>query len=204
MKKESVLCIYTSDAEKLELLHTQKRDVLNKLNDNNHLCMFQSRCQIEENTNVIQIIPYVFIVNEKKELLLYKRKGSEERLHDLYSIGIGGHININDKYYSKNENKDGSINVIQVIEKGVRRELVEELALHCVDWTQLSLEGTLYKTNTLVDLVHLGLVYKLEIDSSNIDLNSSEIQPVWASLNEIKQLYPQLENWSRELVHIFL
>ena len=55
---------------------------------------FKSREAVEKNQDLKQIIPYVIIqTKDLKNIAVYKRKGSEERLHDLWSIGIGGHIN---------------------------------------------------------------------------------------------------------------
>lgn len=205
VKKESVLCIYTQDAEKLELLRTQKREnILEVLEQNNHLFMFQSRSQIEENTNVIQIIPYILVENESGEMLLYKRNGSEKKLDNMYSIGVGGHININDILGCYVLNSDGSLNIMSLIGAGLFREIKEEIEVFGVQEQQINFLGSIYKTNSLVDLVHLGLVFKLKVRNSQIDINTSELKPVWASLSELKQFYPQLENWSKELYDTFL
>lgn len=207
-KKESVLCVYTQDAEKLELLSTQKRNVLNKLNDNNHLFMFQSRCQIEENTNVVQLIPYIFFEDTRGNLLLYKRKGSEERLQDLYSFGVGGHVNLSDIAVFT---KDLSIDIETTLLFNLNRECHEELYFtgsfdpyEAFSNNKLQCLGVIYKTNSMVDLVHLGLVFKYKCNSDIVNLEKSELKPVWASLSEIKELYPNLENWSKELYDNFI
>ncbi|MBF0203073.1 MAG: phosphoesterase [Desulfamplus sp.] len=52
------------------------------------------RPSAEKDKNFKQIIPYIIIQAESGNLTaIYRRKGSESRLHDLWSIGIGGHIN---------------------------------------------------------------------------------------------------------------
>jgi predicted NUDIX family phosphoesterase len=55
---------------------------------------FMNRDEAEESAFHKQLIPYVILMSEDK-IFLYRRgeKGSEARLHDQYSIGIGGHIN---------------------------------------------------------------------------------------------------------------
>src|ERR1044072_7133831 len=54
---------------------------------------YKSRSTIETDTNFKQLIPYVVVVCGDK-ILRYRRgaTGGENRLHGLFSIGIGGHI----------------------------------------------------------------------------------------------------------------
>jgi predicted NUDIX family phosphoesterase len=65
---------------------------------NEHNYIFVERNQAENDKHYKQIIPYSIFVNEKGEIFNYKRgNGSgEDRLKNLRSIGIGGHINLED------------------------------------------------------------------------------------------------------------
>ncbi|MBF0234249.1 MAG: hypothetical protein HQK65_14610, partial [Desulfamplus sp.] len=57
------------------------------------------RSVAETDTQFKQIIPYILIQADNGNLTaIYKRKGSESRLHDLWSMGIGGHINPSDNF----------------------------------------------------------------------------------------------------------
>ena len=55
---------------------------------------FVPRSAAEEDTKKKQIIPYIILQTADGGMTAaYNRQGSEKRLHDLWSIGIGGHIN---------------------------------------------------------------------------------------------------------------
>jgi len=56
------------------------------------------RDQAEKDKHYKQIIPYAIFVNEKGEIFNYQRgkSGAEDRLKNLRSVGIGGHINLED------------------------------------------------------------------------------------------------------------
>ena len=60
------------------------------------------RPECEKNYNFIQMIPYIILRDIHPETgsvtyLTYKRgkKGAEDKLHDKYSVGVGGHISVN-------------------------------------------------------------------------------------------------------------
>src|SRR5580700_2632899 len=88
---------------------------------------FIQRSKVEQDFRCKQIIPYVVLrlagpiadsFGDKFLLLRRTPKQGEKRLHDKYSLGIGGHINIVDK-------AEGD-----VLETGMRRELNEEIRVH--------------------------------------------------------------------------
>ena len=49
-----------------------------------------------------QILPYIAIRDLDGNYLTYSRNGTETRLHGSRSIGIGGHIDINDMCFNEN------------------------------------------------------------------------------------------------------
>ena len=60
------------------------------------------RPECEKNYNFIQMIPYIILRDIDRETgavkyLTYKRgkKGAENKLHDKFSVGVGGHISVN-------------------------------------------------------------------------------------------------------------
>lgn len=200
MKKESVLCLPTKEAKRLELCNTAKRaDVLEKLVENNHLLQFQSRCEIEDDPSILQLLPYVLCSNaDKTKILAYQRKGgSEGRLEGLWSIGVGGHINLKDVYIDR----DLGINAKITIDSGLSRELLEELDLYG-DIKEASFLGTIFMVNTPVNSVHLGLVYHQMLLEDQVLCESSHLKPVWLTREELAS--KELEDWSKELVRLFL
>ena len=51
----------------------------------------------ETNETKKQIIPYLIVESEEDGMIgIYRRKGSENRIHGLYSVGVGGHVNPED------------------------------------------------------------------------------------------------------------
>src|SRR3989304_1111901 len=52
---------------------------------------FRRRGDVEEDSSLKQIIPYL-IIRYRERIFLFQRstRGGEERLHGLYSIGVGG------------------------------------------------------------------------------------------------------------------
>ena len=61
--------------------------------------LFLPRDDVEEDPSYKQIIPYAVVSyvppagSERWFLMKRKKGGGEKRLHDLYSLGVGGHIN---------------------------------------------------------------------------------------------------------------
>ena len=80
---------------------------------------FMPRDKVENDENYRQLIPYVVIKNKEEKIFIVKRtnKTTEKRLHNNYSLGMGGHINDQDK---------GSNN-FQIFKNGMYREISEEI-----------------------------------------------------------------------------
>ena len=103
-----------------------------------------------------QVIPYVLLQTvDGLYTGCYRRNGSENRLHDLWSVGIGGHINPCDL-----EKGDGSLPAI--ISNGMARETMEEFRSLPGD-TDTVFHGVINEEKTAVGHVHLGLVYRMHV-----------------------------------------
>ena len=59
----------------------------------------------ESDSNYKQVIPYV-LFTYKKSIFSYRRgkHGGEKRLHEKYSIGVGGHIAVEDRTLFSEDN----------------------------------------------------------------------------------------------------
>ena len=89
-----------------------------------------------------QIIPYLVLRDGPRIFLMRRtRAGGDERLHDRYSIGVGGHVNP----------EDGDV------VGGLRREWAEEIEADFEPEFRPSACST--TTTTPVGAVHLGLVF---------------------------------------------
>jgi predicted NUDIX family phosphoesterase len=168
MSNEKVLCIKKEDLpnkwiEKYVSLNINENEFEKKINS--FEVIFESRNLAEKNFELKQIIPYILIQNSKENLTgIYKRKGSEKRLEDLWSAGIGGHIN----------NFDCKKTVYETIKNGMLRELSEEI-INLPKKYSISFCGIINEEETEVGNVHLGAVYKIISDDTNAFLPGEEL-----------------------------
>lgn len=148
--------------------------------------VFRRRRDVEDDPSLKQIIPYL-VVQWGDRFMLFRRTqvGSEPRLHDLYSIGVGGHITRGDV--------DGAADVIAA---GLRRELYEELTIEG-DWSARAV-GVLNDDANAVGQVHFGLVHLVEVPSGRVAIKETErLSGRLAPAREIREVYAQMETWSQ-------
>lgn len=101
-----------------------------------------------------QVIPYIVLqTKDQRFTAVYNRQGSEKRLHDLWSLGIGGHINPGDR-------ADAAAAFKEIVLSGMTRELDEELAVRPAGDRPVFC-GIINETVTDVGRVHLGAVFRI-------------------------------------------
>jgi predicted NUDIX family phosphoesterase len=112
--------------------------------------LFLRRSELEEDPSFKQIIPYAIISN-KESFYLFKRtsKQTEKRLHNKFSLGVGGHMNPNDSTESKE----------QYLIDELKRELYEEVKLlnGCLI-EDIEFIGFINDDTISVGRVHIGLL----------------------------------------------
>lgn len=141
---------------------------------------FRARADAEDDPSWKQLIPYL-VVRDGERLFLMKRTraGGDARLHDLYTIGVGGHVNP----------EDGGIL------GGLRREWAEEIEADFEpDFRPL---GLLNDDDNSVGAVHLGLVY--EADAAGRTVGIREIDKLtgqFATVDDVAAVADNLETWS--------
>ncbi|MEO7118199.1 MAG: NUDIX hydrolase [Candidatus Limnocylindrales bacterium] len=143
---------------------------------------YRPRSEVERDPTWTQIIPYV-VVRAGGSLFLMQRTrmGSDARLHDRYSIGVGGHVNP----------EDGGL------AGGLQREWAEELV---ADWLpEFDLVGLLNDDTDPVGAVHLGIVYVVEAAGLVGVRETDKLQGAFATQLEVDAVRERLETWS-ELV----
>jgi len=116
--------------------------------------VFISRKIAESDTDFQQIIPYCLTINEKNEFACYPRAGSERRLHGLYSIGVGGHV----------DEQDAADSYEKTIMNGLIRELGEEFIFNSEIRERPLFLGVIKEEITKVGRVHIGLVFLLKTE----------------------------------------
>lgn len=148
---------------------------------------FIDRPKAENNPQLKQIIPYIIVTFQDKIYALRRQATqTEKRLHNKYSIGVGGHIN---------PVADGRI--FGIIEKGLERELHEELSVKCN--YEYKLVGYINDDTNDVGKVHFGMVYRLIVkDEKAVSVAEKDMMiGQFMSLPELENLYPALETWSQ-------
>jgi|YelNatPaOPRAMG01_1025707.scaffolds.fasta_scaffold16773_5 predicted NUDIX family phosphoesterase len=151
--------------------------------------VFIPRGQVENDPAFKQIIPYVIVRERESHLLAsYRRAGSEARLHNLISCGIGGHVARIDAVHNGCE-------LESIIYGGLERELKEEF-LSFPGGERRHFLGVINEDVTPVGSVHLGLVFLLEVSDRRVVIPGKELKEFgWMDRTALERC--PLELWSR-------
>lgn len=182
-------------------------------------CRYVARDEAEQAPAWKQWIPYCVIrcmgpesptVTGPEGIFRVRRSSgqTESRLHGLWSIGLGGHIEPVDG----DPNSPGLVDRESFFANALRRELDEELELPRAA-AELSPQflGLLNDDSTAVGSVHAGLVFTLDLalplaEAKKV-LSVREISKMsggFGSLVELANLWQdpmQFESWSQILIH---
>lgn len=111
---------------------------------------FVPRTRAEYDETLRQIIPYI-VLKEGDDFIFFKRttNQTEKRLHNLITLGVGGHLN----------DKDGK-DPHECFLNGLKRELDEEVK---VDLLGIEYRGLINETENPVSRVHLGVLYIAQV-----------------------------------------
>lgn len=150
---------------------------------------FRPRNEVEEDRHWQQLIPYV-VCRHRGQVLLLRRlpRQGEARLHERYSIGVGGHINPVD---------DEGSNPLVV---GLERELQEELKVASPDILSTRLLGFVNDDSNAVGEVHFGVVCEVELSHGARVRETDKMEGQWQSPEELHQRYEGMETWSQLVV----
>ncbi len=142
---------------------------------------FRDRGDVENDFSLKQIIPYIVFLHEKKIFLMKRlKRGEEKRLHNLYSIGIGGHI----------RKEDG---IEQILEKALEREFFEE-----VDYKgrfSPKIFGFINDDSNDVGKVHFGTCYIIFGNSAIAVKEKDVLEGKLVPIEDMKKF--NLESWSK-------
>ena len=146
---------------------------------------FRQRSAMETDPAWKQVIPYpVLRDGESWYLMRRTQAGSDARLHDRFSIGVGGHVNPEDG------GLDGDLTT------ALRREWHEELVVEFVP--EFRFVGLLNDDTTPVGQVHLGLVYEGDAAGRPVAIRENDkLSGRFASAAEVAAVSDRLETWSR-------
>lgn len=148
---------------------------------------YRPRSKVEDDPEQQQVIPYCVVHHPHDDTYLLTRRlrrSSEKRLHHLFSLGIGGHVN------------PGDAAVGDPLIGGLEREWREEI--RCPSPATARLTAVLNDDSSPVSKVHLGLVFVVEptlgfVDVREVDKLEGESLP----LRELRRHYLSMESWSQ-------
>lgn len=141
---------------------------------------YAPRAAMERDPAFKQVIPYLVLRDGERWFLMRRtRAGGDVRLHERWSIGVGGHLNPGD---------GGLLG-------GLRREWDEELVADFVP--DFELVGLLNDDTTDVGRVHLGAVYLADAAGREVAIRETDkLSGRFASSDEVAAVRDDLETWS--------
>ena len=142
---------------------------------------YEARTAMEVDPSFKQVIPYLVLRDGERFFLMRRTKGGvDARLHDRYSIGVGGHLNPGD---------GGVLG-------GLRREWHEALVAEFEPDFQLV--GLLNDDTTEVGAVHLGAVYVADATGRPVEIRETDkLSGAFAEPHEVAAVVDRMETWSR-------
>jgi len=142
---------------------------------------FLRRGDAEDDPTHKQVIPYLVLRDGERWFLMRRTKaGGDARLHDLWSVGVGGHLNPG----------DGDV------PGGLRREWDEEL----VAAFEPAFEpvGLLNDDTTAVGAVHVGIVFVADAAGRPVEIRETDkLAGSFATTDEVAAVRDSMETWSR-------
>jgi len=165
----------------------ENSEVLKKIVQNG---LFLRRSEAEEDPSFKQIIPYAIISN-KESFYLFRRTSSqtEKRLHNKFSLGVGGHMNPNDSMESKE----------QYLIDELKRELYEEVKLlNGCQIEHIEFIGFINDDTIPVGSVHLGLLYNIHVSNKEVYINETDKMTAdWIDKSNLSEFYEGMETWTK-------
>jgi predicted NUDIX family phosphoesterase len=201
-KEELVLAYPTDDF--WELIPYKKKglikgnsEVLKRIVQNG---LFFRRSELEEDPAFKQIIPYAIISNKEPErsgvrqsqsFYLFRRTSmqTEKRLHNKFSLGVGGHMNPNNSMESKE----------QYLIDELKRELYEEVKLlnGCLI-EDIEFIGFINDDTIPVGRVHIGLLYNIHVSNKEVYINETDKMTAdWIDKANLAEFYEGMETWTK-------
>ena len=169
--------------------------------------LFLRRSELEEDPSFKQIIPYAIISNKEpkrsgvrqsQSFYLFKRtsKQTEKRLHNKFSLGVGGHMNPNDSMESKE----------QYLIDELKRELYEEVKLlnGCLI-EDIEFIGFINDDTISVGSVHIGLLYNIHVSNKEVYINETDKMTAdWIDKPNLAEFYEGMETWTKIAFNFYI
>ena len=156
-------------------------------------CFPMRRRVAEDDAGVIQLVS-VFVVRSGERILTYKRtkRLPESRLHGVYSLAFGGHLN-----------PDDLLPLLNIFDPALgypllKRELNEEVRFESPDPPKIRYWGLLYDDSRPVSRQHLGITYEISVPDDKFQIGERGFltDAKYESLQQIGDRLSAFENWS--------
>jgi predicted NUDIX family phosphoesterase len=141
---------------------------------------FLPRADVEPDRSWKQVIPYLVLRDGERYFLMRRTQaGGDARLHDRWSIGVGGHLNPG----------DGDL------AGGLRREWREEV--RAAFEPEFHLIGLLNDDSTDVGSVHVGAVYVADAAGRPVEIRETDkLTGAFADPTDVAAVVDRMESWS--------
>ena len=156
---------------------------------------FRPRREVEDDPGFKQIIPYV-VFRSGDQVFTYARgkAGTEARLRQLRSLGVGGHV--------AEADADGRA-TRAAYEVALHRELAEEVALATSG--RLATVGLINDDSNPVGRVHLGVVHLYELDRPEVAAREDALaDPYFLAIPDLIARRDGFETWSQIVIDAVL
>jgi len=152
--------------------------------------LFLRRSESEEDPSFKQIISYA-IISYKDSFYLFRRTSgqTEKRLHNKFSLGVGGHMNPRDSVKPKE----------QYLTDELKRELFEEVKLlNGCFLEDIEFIGFINDDTIPVGRVHIGLLYNIHVSNKEVYINETDkMTAEWIDKSSLAEFYEGMETWSK-------
>lgn len=169
--------------------------------------LFRERKKLEEDPSFKQIIPYAVISYKEPEhngvrgsqFFYLFRRGSgqtERRLRNLYSMGVGGHMNPAASVKPEE----------QYLIDELKREFFEEVRLSNDCFIEdIEFIGFIYDDSIPVSRVHLGLLYNIRVSGKDIQVyETDKMTASWVEKSGLVEFYEGMETWTRIIYDCYI
>ena len=141
---------------------------------------FRDRAEMETDRRWKQVIPYLVLRDGGKYFLMRRTQaGTDARLHDRWTIGVGGHLNPGDRDLAG----------------GLLREWREEVDADFEPAFQLV--GLLNDDTGDVGSVHVGAVYAADAEGRTVAIRETDkLSGAFAEPSQVAAVVDRMESWS--------
>ena len=160
------------------------------------------RSVAEHDYDTKQLVVYV-LINHEQTFLSYQRtpKTTETRLKALYSIGIGGHVNVDDRIQPTLFGAKEAAWKDFVLQ-AVRREVSEEVQIEAANAQEPRLICFVNDDSNDVGKVHFGVAFVMKLAKPSVAIRGERGigKLSFRTLPELISMRDTLETWSQLLV----